>query len=471
LKFAYQFTEKKEPVTIWINELPVMVNEANELVCIPHSIDMPVIGTVGKRASGKSYMNHSMIDRIYWYWKEPLLCMNDLTHELISWGRANSSKQQIELLAKYGESPKPLPIVYLYPHFKNIILPDHDFYELSIPFEFFLQSAPYFLDLKKSADHLKLNLKYIMHCKSPEEIQEELSLRIKNKNIVQTIMVSLRKYVDEELTDFNSNALSYVDVGDYASMAAMYPYAEMEEDKARRLYPPRKYGPIPFTKEQFDYFLEDGREIGYPIESGLKYYWSNRSRYTPMLGFARQNLIPVLNTEQLRSKKYFHSYMYYLLDVIINNQSRDKYWSTNSLPVWLFFDEVTRVASTTLKKETTDKLREIAQSGRPLRMGLLYVTQDYVKVDSILRSQTTYLFSFRFTAKSQAKTIRDDMHLSEYEEEEILSLRKHEVLGMTSEHFVVYSPDGQRYETEKTQKGISLPPLSEHSRPRSITHT
>ena len=470
MSFIYDEPEKKKK--IFINELPVLINESNELVCIPHSPDKPVIGVVGQRSSGKSFLAHGMIDRIYWYWKEPIISMNDLTHESYFWASKNKLKTQTDILAKYGERPMPLPIVYIYPYFKGFKPPEHDYINMSIPFEEFLKNSPYFLRLKQSEKYLELNLKHILNCKTPDEIQDILTDKIKNQNVVNTIMASMYKYLNQEITDFNSPAPGYLDISTAEDYDATSDFKGMEEDLKENPQSKREYGPIKMTEEEKDFLIRDFKENGtirdfdsVNIDKNKAYFWLYRSRYNPLLALVRQNLVPIINTEQLLSKPYFHPYMYFLLDTIIHNQSRDYYFESKNIPIWIHLEEVTRVASTQLKEKTTEKLVEIAQTGRPLRMGMIYVTQDYNKVDKIMRSQTTYLFTFRFKDKSQASQIKSDMGLAEYEENEILHLKKHQVFASTTDHFVIYSPDGNRYTTDKSQKGVSLPPLSMHKSP------
>jgi len=360
MSFIYDEPEKIKK--IYIKELPVLINESNELVCIPHSPDKPVIGVVGQRSSGKSFLAHGIIDRIYWYWGEPLISMNDLTHESYIWSTRNKMKAQVKILEKYGEKPMPLPIAYIYPYFKGFKPPEHEYISMSIPFEDFLKNSPYFLRLKQSEKYLDLNLRYIIDCKTPEEIQDILLDKIKNRSIVNTIMASMYRYLNQEITDFNSPAPAYLDISNTSDFDAMSDFEGMQYDLKEHPVSKREYGPVKMTEEEKEFIYSEFKDnkiirdfSSVDFDKTKSYYWLYRSRYNPLLALVRQNLVPVINTEQLLSKPYFHPYMYYLLDTIIHNQSRDYYFESHKIPIWIHLEEVTRIASTQLKEKTSPK--------------------------------------------------------------------------------------------------------------------
>ena len=118
-----QITKKAKPkITKEIPELIMGISHNNhKLVCIPKLYDGLRMGFIGMQGEGKTIGMHSTIDQLYWHWGMPICLLNDIkpTSETGTWCLRTKSHLFKENIKKIGLTPKPLPIIYLYPSMKE----------------------------------------------------------------------------------------------------------------------------------------------------------------------------------------------------------------------------------------------------------------------------------------------------------------------------------------------------------------
>ena len=82
-RFTNAYTEIKR---IDYEGLPVLISQDGRLVCIQIENDMPSIGIVGIKGSGKSTMMHAILDRAYHLRKnDAFIVMNDHARETLAY--------------------------------------------------------------------------------------------------------------------------------------------------------------------------------------------------------------------------------------------------------------------------------------------------------------------------------------------------------------------------------------------------
>ena len=446
-------TEEKTKIQT-ITEIPVMLNHQGEIVCMEVIADMPIIGYFGKRSAGKSYAMHGDVDRIHHYRPTDQICiLNDITSECKTWAYRN-----LDDLSKLNETGSALPIVFVYPNFTGMIQPDQQpWIKISIPFDFFIDNVHNFANLGQSADYIYSLKKFFINVTSPEELFAIIEDQIRNQKQVLSITVKINRFLEEGVVDLGTtDAVTMLDVT--KKNFNMDWIAKSELTKNYEKYPKirngkaRAFGPIQFTRQQEEIYKDMIKE-----KKGQDLYWAFRSRYMPIVSIMRCGLIPVVETSQLITKRYFQIYMKYFLDYLFENQDNNDYYKINEIAIWIVADELHRLK--------LDVLKVIAQTGRPKRIGFMWASQNYKKIDSVIRSQTNYLFVFKTNSSEDVNAIKADWDLNDEQRDKIKNLKTHEVLALSDTPFVIYSPDGTKYRSKEPQLGYSLPTLSRHKKP------
>lgn len=104
-------------------------------------------------------------------------------------------------------------------------------------------------------------------------------------------------------------------------------------------------------------------------------------------------LCPSLLTGDLLTKRYAASYLRYQFQTLFDIQRENEYFKNK--PIWLFLPEITALCSSKAKAKnqaTSEIIQQLVARGGPVRIGTVYDTQNYSKIDSIVRANTQYLF-------------------------------------------------------------------------------
>jgi hypothetical protein len=422
-------TKKKVMLTeMKIPEIPVMISKQGELVCIPNSKDEITAAWVGRKRTGKSFSMHGVVDRAYWKGGRGMIVLNDYLNECKSWALPwkydalhleHSFNKQLK---KIGEHTLPLPAIFITPVTSTL----YEYtgqeagigFKMSFPFKKLINEYTFYLKEKKewrmsnSGRYFRLMKDDLIKCKSMEEMEDVVMhhpcMPIKEKGMRNKILSVLQDIFDS----------GFLDVGS---------------------------GVSPFWKVK----LKDGH-IG---------------SYTPIVAAMLAGLVPVVQTREVKAKDYFPQYFRYLVDDIFDKQINDEYFKKIQKKVWLVVDELTLISSTDMPGPASDVLQRCVTVGGPSRIGFIYATQNYTKIPVRIRSNTSYVFAFRFNSDEEANEIAKDFNLSSDQQRKILSLKKFEMLGITSEKFICYDSEGNRYEREDPIEGYALPPLSMHKPP------
>lgn len=410
------------PQMIDIKEVPVMFSVSNELVCIPKERDMPRIGCVGKVGSGKTFEMNGILGRVKYKWKDEILLLNDSVNQTFNWALPNQSIGFSRTLDRINEFPMPYPLVFLFPTFKGLesirFQKEGIGFRTSLPFTGVVENYNYFFQGKKewllgeSQKYFRQLKENIAKCKTIEQIEREVEDNLKDKKGLQS---SINKIVAtmEDLWDYN-----FLDVSSGIQSKWCF-----EKDGV--------------VEEQF-----------------------------PWIGLMELGIMPAINTSILKLKHFYPQYLRFIIDTVYSHQiemgRRNK-----QKRVWLAVDEIGNIYKRGNRKTpAAEALVTAVTEGRNHQIGTIYTIQNYSMLDPEIRSNTNYLFSLVYSSADEINAIARDFDLTENDKESLKTLAPHEMLAISNDKpFVVYHPDGERYERTGVFRGFGLPPLSQHSFP------
>jgi len=427
-------------------EIPVMVTSRGEVVCIPIENDCPVIAIVGERRNGKSFFMHRLVDYSYWYVENTFpVVINDSLRECDAWNlpwRSERAKKGgfYRQLRTLNEGSRPLPCVYLHPStntLSNVMLEKKGVgFVTPLPFAELIENYNLYLSdnddykLGKSGRYFRNMKDALVGLKNIDEIHDffdDLEDRNKvEKNIPEGVLSKIRSIL---VDIFN---LKLVDNSvDLPSLWTM---------KLREGFVGSPGYPDSFT----DF---------------------------PHIVSLMAGLVPVFETSDLVNYDFFSQWMRWIVDTVYQRQTNNVYFINNKFKVWLFCDEITSVAATDRKGAASKSFKLTVQKSGPARIGFIYATQNYSKVEREIRSNTTHCFSVLQGGEEEANLLRKDFVLSNADKRQLLKLDKFDIMAMTKHKFIVYSPDGRR-RVHKAKDGVllgkSLPPLSYHKGPGDV---
>lgn len=420
--------EQLREIEIPNTEIPIMISEGNELICMPLLDDEPVCGIVGMRSSGKTWFSNGMYGRMFWNWHKRIGIINDKLAETGPWclpwdaGSSGSSKYILEL-SKLNEKTMPLPAIYLHPNtnnLKRLMHGDESSFKMSWNFKDIIENYQEYFGNKKDWK-LEKSGKYFRHlkdslidCKTIDDVKDVIDKGIPED---QKLVKQRLNFVCGDL--FNQQILD-VQTGIPSS------WTLMNKD----------------TKE--------------------------RKEYKPFTAALIANLVPILVTNNFSIKDYFPEYFKYIVNDVFNKATEDEFFVRNKVRIMLGCDEITDISSKKKQTAATEILDQVAAEGRQLRIGLTWITQNPELISERITSNTDYQFSFRFNKTKQANAVIGGFHLAPRFKSEILSLKSFEFLACTTKHFISYDlATGTREKiVGEGIKGFTLPPLNQHKAPK-----
>lgn len=375
--------------------------------------------------SGKSTGLHALLDRVYWYYmgtKNETACifLNDRQEETPTynypniWGGKQKERGDNKELQISNETPRPLPMAYIYPNtstlsFKN----DWNRFKMSIPFSYIISNIEQFFDLGKSAMYFKNMKPQLIQFKTEQEFYSYFNMLAGgDKNPTEMI----NKLLNYMMFLFKDKMIELAD-----------------EDALNYLY--------------YNKLKEDGKLI--PL--------------SPVVALSEAGVIPSVITSDLITKPYFTTYMRYLIEGIFEAQI--KYFKNKSM--WVFIDELQEISTVKNKTIASESLQRLASQGRPQRLGFVYASTNYSKIELPIRTNTHYLFTFTHKNRDEVNEIAANWDLENSDKERIINLKKFEVMGVTSEEFICYDEYGEKEIVQKVF-GKMLPPLSLHKMPKAV---
>jgi len=404
-----------------INDMVMMIGLKGELICIPNRKEIPSpIAFLGKKASGKSLGLHRLADESFWNWGICVAIMNDSLEECFEWCLSQNHLKWVARIEKLGQIPIPLPTVYVFPMNRDLSIKENPYYpdpkkkdikgkfvnyiKISLPFSEFLENLDEYMSLGGSGVYLRNIIDDLKECSNQTEVFEVL-----NKVRVDAAKTAV---LDKIKANFNN-----------------------------------------IFREKI-LFISN---VNCPEYLSVNDYMGN-----PLVVLLKAGVVPCFITSNLYMQRYKNQIYAYHINSIFDAIQKGIIDKT-----YLIFDELTKVCSREDRKQNPaeDALNQIAARGRMNNIGLAYATQNYAKIPSIIRSNTEYLFCFRHSSRAEVNEIKNDFSLMELNEDEILKLKKLECVGITSDFFRIYNPDGTVEETSEPVRGTIIPPLSRHRLP------
>lgn len=417
---------------IEINHTPVMITDKGKLLCIPNEKETFHIGITAMTGKGKGILGNTLIGFEYWMNKHPCVILNDFQQETFEMSLPCINKVFLRNLSLIHATPVGLPLVYVYPSNKDLIIGDIEkrfpFMKMSIPTRAIVNEIEKYYKLDKSAKYFTANIERFLDCKDLEEIDEVLKQIIEdnvksyeNKKSLENMMFKIRtvfkNIFDEKITDNSSpDAPAILNV--------------------------------------------ESKELG-------KY--SNLTIQALMA----IGLVPSIQTSEIRSKSWFSAYMSFIVSSIYEDKlHRDPFFKNT--PITMYVPEIDKM----WKGENGDLIKSELSlngtNGRRAGIRMIWDCQDYDAIPDAIRSNTPYLFVLRKANSDEVRGITKDFHIKDDIRDQILSLETNpqkgifECIALTARDpgFVLYNlRTGKIERTNTPQKGRLITPLSSHKIP------
>lgn len=406
--------EKKE-----IEDIPVMITNENEILCIPNTNETKHIGVSGMTGTLKSMFLNALLSWDYWLIKNCCINLNDFQKETFEWGQPSHSYKFI--LDRFHIAPCPTPMIYVFPSTKTLQIDEKDkrfpITKMSLPVREAIENVRNYWSLDKSEKYLVNIMDELVECSSIKEIKSiideafpdkhQSGMRFKLLNIFQTF--------------FNNKMLN-------VSVPEAPAYLEYKD----------KYG----------------------------YSYSNLTIQT----LIRAGFVPSIQTTDLRNQEYFSAYMSFIVESLYNNQYEDNYFKNKRLS--LYVDEIDKLWQGHNGELIKSKLGLIGTNGRAARIGMRWSTQHYEKVPDQIRGNTKYLFVSRKSDAKEVNEIKKDFDIPKEMDKTILNLITDasrgifQMVAVSTEPFVVYDIEtGIKRYTSEAKMGVLIPPQANHRVP------
>lgn len=408
-----------ENIEIPDDEIPIMITEENELLCIKLEKDVFHVGGVGSTGTGKTLSIHSLIDRIFWRTENKVAILNDSVNQCFTWRKPCTTPAWESVLARYNETPRGLPVAVFVPNHKNIT---------DIPFE------------EQMAFREAISWEWMVHNwrafldGSPWELgmTEKYFTRFKNEFLKAYKLEDLQNFFYDkgDSKEIQKNSVDKIN----ATLADMW--AKEFIDRSTKIVSKWQF------KTPEDHFEED-----------------------PFVGCLRVGFVPVLNTVNLKDQHYHPQYTKYKIDQVRHYQLSIPTGKRKKM--WLFIDEIGDIYKKGNEKTVAGrKLVETVTQGRNFQLGCMYTIQNYTQIDPEIRNNTGYFFCFKMKSAEEGRSIAKNLGFDKAVGESLTSLPTGQcVLCSNDREFVLYTPYGERYRATGAFRGEVLPPLSMHYRP------
>lgn len=416
--FKHSLYGTKERNFIDILEIPFMVTDSGKVICIPPLRDQPRIGVWGTSGNGKTMLMHALMDRAKWnpQFKVCPIFINDTKPDTPEWCMPFTEYE--DDLARYKETPKPLPMVYLHPNTKDMGRVIHEKwgigYKLSLPFTDIITNFHKYFDFKGSGKYFSFKRDEFNECKTVDEIIE----------------VFIQPFGPEESVP-QKTSISMV----RASLEAM-----------------KEFGILDIWTDVPSKWvvMKDSKIVG---------------EYNPLLACALTGLVPSLITTNIIEKEYFPQYFQYFSNEIFITQMEDDLFYDNGITIWVVMDEILTVCGDKGKATPASRAFERLQTeGRQRRIGTIVSTQNYSYVPFRVRTNCNYVIAFNSAGESN-KICSENGIKPEFVKQ-MHKLERFECMAYAKdEHFVVYDSEGRRTEEKGPFFGKILWPLSKHTPP------
>ena len=198
-----------------LKHIPVMITDNGMILCLPNRDETSHAGILGMTSKGKGVCGHTIID--YEYWMKDGMCMilNDFQRETFEWSLASMNKAFLDNSKIINPTPIGLPIVYVYPSNKDMIIPVEEqlfpHIKMSMPMKAIIRGIAAFYDLGAGAKYLTANIERFSKCISLEDIESTLTEILREafpdekkkgfEDMKFKIITIFKNIFDEEISD------------------------------------------------------------------------------------------------------------------------------------------------------------------------------------------------------------------------------------------------------------------------------
>ena len=413
--------EDKKWKKMEITDIPILITDSNELLCIPNSKETKSIGIVGMMGSCKS-----MFLNVLLFYEHNLLgkaCVNLNDYQKQTFEQSFPSESFKHIRKRINAKPYPIRMVYVYPSSESLHILKQDkkypHIKMALPLEEVIKNIKYYYELGKSSVYFQNLRKELLDCNSFQEMASVIEESIPEKHkMMKFKLISILRALDQsEIADVSINNA----------------HASLKVKTA------------------------DGvlQRINYSIISILK-----------------AGLVPSLQTSTLWNENHFAAYMSFIINSIYDNQRDDSYFKNKSISIYI--DEINRLWEKqnggALVKQA---LGNIGTNSRGYRLALRWSSQHISQISPQVLFNTKYLFVSRLTNSSEVRTIARDFDIPKAIQKDILNLEINpnkelfELVGLTTEKFLLIDLEtGKRTFTSDPQKGRLIPSPARHYHPK-----
>ena len=408
---------KKIPIT----DIPIMISDSGEIVCIPRETEVFSAAIVGSSGMGKTMLGNFLVSQLYHSMGYNVALMNDLSDETYSWSDAMQNIRFQQYTRWWiNQGPCPSPLVYIFPNTNSITIPDDklkykNYLKTVLPFneilddlEFYLKGVLSDFELGKSGNYINDLKEELFQCETPEQVKEVLEENLPGKegksfeSMRTKIFNAFNNLMREEILDITN-----------PECHALLKIKEPEE----------------FISNPFSVIM-------------------------------KAKGIPSLITSDLINKKYKSVLISYYVKNIFKNHLKD----FPGEKTFLYFDELRTICEKD-DEPASKAIADVSARGRINNVGLIYATQFYDKIpNSVKGAKLNYCFTFRHNNAKVLNEIGSDFDLEKTSKDKIKNLKTFECIGLTNKTFVCYM-DGERYEVSKPIKGHIIYPIANHMKP------
>ena len=398
------------------------ISEDGSIVTIPKLKESANVNIFGVKGSGKSLLYNLLLSNFFNLFHYHCICINDQQNETGIWTLPTITpafRRQLDFLNMKG---CPLPILTLIPTLKNsqikLHFPNMPHLNIKISWEDFVEKIHLFIDLGPSAKYFQHIREPLKKCSSKEEVMvmldNELDKKIKGTRIM--LLALIGNIFDDEIINFDKDSISE---------------------------------------------LKD-------MKRGIT--------ENAVISLLRNDLFPVLLTEELRTKGYiFSGYLNYLLTALERKQV-DSYDEDFDKHLIIGCDEINLLLQTEegtkdnvgLLKKTFNRL---ALSGRLKKMSLVCCGQSFSdkNLDDKLKNEAKYTYGFQSIGED-AKALKRRLNLNRAQGKDLETLPKFVCYAKTEVEngFILFSDAKNPRKTMGPIKMHTIPSLAQHQGPNTI---
>jgi hypothetical protein len=405
-----------------ITDIPILVTDRGEIVCIPKSEETFAMAIVGGSGTGKSLVLNRLATSLRFGWDVNVSIMNDVSEETYLWSMPMTHLEFNEFNKFHlNQEPSPAPIFYLYPNTNTVSLPRmaikaRNRLRITIPFaeiidnlNFYLKGVIHDFDLAKSELYINDIKEELATCQTPSEIKDVLNEKLPGKDgksfagMRIKLMAAFNSLFKEEILDITN---------------PQYPSKlRLVEDN--------------LVTDPFSVLMGAGQ-------------------------------IPSLITSDLQNKNYKSEMMAYYVDSIFRNNLKN----FGGKKTFLLFDELRAICERD-DDVAARSIGSVAARGRINQVGLVYCTQYYDKIPNAVKgARLNYCVCFRHSNSEVVGELARDFSIGKKTKEAIMNLKLFEAIIMTNQKLVVYDmDDGSKSFEDKPFKGKIFFPVANHRKP------